>query len=85
MSKKLTFEQLHPDLDKVRVDFLNLPLIGAEGKPLVFLTQRRRTRRKKQEDTLVFTLDVAIKTFSGIARKLREYKRTNAGSNTIRG
>ncbi len=72
MGRRKTRAEKFPDLDKLRVDFLNLPLIGSEEDVLVFLTQKNA---RGKDLTLQFHLDIAIKTFSQLTKKLREYKR----------
>jgi hypothetical protein len=71
--RKKTFAETHPDLDKLRVDFLNMQPLGSKEPPMVFLTQYDA---KGKEKTLVFHLDIAIKTFKGLTAKLRLYKKT---------
>jgi len=71
--RKKTFAESHPDLDKLRVDFLNMGALGSKEPPMVFLTQYDA---KGKEKTLVFHLDIAIKTFKGLTAKLRLYKKT---------
>jgi hypothetical protein len=73
MSKRRTFEQKHPDLNKLRVDFMNIALVTAgKEKPLVFLTQKNV---RGKDLTLIFHLDTAIKTFTELNKKLRLYRR----------
>ncbi len=82
MGRRKTHAEKFPDLDKLRVDFLNLPIIGSEEQPLVFLTQK--TARGK-DMTLQFHLDIAIKTFSQLTKKLREYKKASGLPSSFRG
>jgi hypothetical protein len=71
--RKKTFAETHPDLDKLRVDFLNMGALGSKEAPMVFLTQYDA---KGKERTLVFHVDIAIKTFRELSKKLRLYKKT---------
>jgi hypothetical protein len=80
--RRKTHAEKFPDLDKLRVDFLNLPLIGSEEDVLVFLTQKNA---RGKDLTLQFHLDIAIKTFSQLTKKLREYKRVRALPSSFRG
>ena len=80
--RKKTFAERHPEVDKLRVDFLNLPLIGSQEQPLVFLTQKNG---RGKDITLQFHLDIAIKTFGELTKKLRVYKRTTKFPSSFRG
>jgi hypothetical protein len=72
MGKRKTFAEKHPDADCLQVDFLGLPVVGVEEQPLVFLTQWDARGKAK---TLIFHLDIALKTFPQLTKKLREYNR----------
>ncbi len=78
--RKKTFAEKHPDMDKVRVDFLNPQAAGCKEPPLVFFTQKTD---KGKDQTLVFHLDIAIKTLKGILPRLREYKKMGNHAVTI--
>ncbi len=69
--RKKTFAQRHPEVDKVRVDFMNPKVIGGTEGPLVFLTQKDA---KGKDQTLIFHIDVAIKTFKGLLPLMRKFK-----------
>ena|SRR5208282_1182109 len=70
--RKKTFAQRHPEVDKLRVDFLNPRVMGGSEGPLVFLTQKDG---KGKDQTLIFHVDIAIKTFKGVLPLLRKFKR----------
>jgi len=70
--RKKTFAERHPEVDKLRVDFLNPRVMGGKEGPMVFLTQKDA---KGKDQTLIFHVDIAIKTFKGMLPLLRKFKK----------
>ena len=69
--RKKTFAERHPEVDKLRVDFLNPSVAGGKEGPMVFMTQKNADGK---DMTLIFHVDVALKTFKGLMPLLRKFK-----------
>ncbi len=70
--RKKTFTEKHPEVDKLRVDFLNPRVMGGKEGPMVFMTQKDA---KGKDNTLIFHVDIAIKTLKGLLPLLRKFKK----------